>query len=112
VANVVARGMPAHDAKAGSGSLRPGEDWGANAAARARADLHGVPVGGLVNQGDQRGRAAAVPPAAAPHARAVHLDLHSMLIPAACGSRVILSDLQRLSLRPFGLEQPEATMRQ
>jgi hypothetical protein len=35
-----------------------------------------------------------------------------MLIPAACGSRVILSDLQRLSLRPFGLEQPEATMRQ
>jgi hypothetical protein len=44
--------------------------------------------------------------------RAIHLDLHSMLIPAAWGSRAILSDLQRLSPRPFGLKQPEATMRQ
>jgi hypothetical protein len=30
---------------------------------------------------------------------------------AASGSRVILGDLQRLSPRPFSVEQPEATMR-
>jgi hypothetical protein len=64
----------------------------------------------LVNQGDQSGEG-----------QQGHQPLHLMPAPftlsafdahtAASGSRVILGDLQRLSPRPFGLEQPEATMR-
>jgi hypothetical protein len=75
------------------------------------AGLRGVPVGGLVNQGDQPGERQQghqplyLMPRRSPRSA---FDAHT----AASGFRVILGVLQRLSPRPFGLEQPEATMRQ
>jgi hypothetical protein len=64
----------------------------------------------LVNQGDQPAsgsRATSRGTSCPRRSPRSAFDAHT----AASGSRVILGDLQRLSPRPFGLEQPEATMR-